>query len=81
MEYKNNNKWFELEPTVNQIGKAEVFSQTTGSVNKIMKIILPVYIKKFPESDFPMNIRFRLIEGLKIDEMDTAYSTPVLITR
>ena len=79
LEYKHTNKWFELEPTVNQIGKTEVFSKNTGSVNKIMNVILPGYIEKFPEEDFPINIRFRLVEGVKIGKWIRHLALPFLL--
>ena len=79
LETEFDNKWVELEPTINQIGKAELFEKTKGLKEKIISVVLPDYLKNFSQKDAPFYIRFRLTEGQSMDNLHPIYSLPVLI--
>lgn len=80
IELKYDNKWGELEPTINQEGKVEVFKKAKDFQEKIIKVILPKYLKNLIQNDGRFYIRFRLKEGQSLDNLDLSYSPPILIT-
>ena len=80
LEEKFENKWEELEPTLNQVGKVELISKISKSNIKNIKGVLPHYLKVTPQENIPLYIRFRLKSGPAIENLLATYTVPILVT-
>jgi len=76
-----SDKWEELEPDIDHVGKVETYKIIQKNSSKTIKRKLPTYFNNILRNNRTILIRFRIKEGTDISNLKITYSDSILVSK